>query len=716
MIVAFDGDTVGVDDLVNAVEAVEEACQVHKDRFPQGRPEYPGDVEPMRRNLVALGADVIGLGVSGFGQVLQATPIPAEVASIVSMFDSQPRLRQVLEAHLGHPATELGLALANALAQALAQGPLGLIADGTHRANLIGEIHAEQQIWLKREPELFGRPHDRRLVPVEVGDRPGPLRAGPIETYADRASLASLVAFGVAIAAIRDLRRAANVLLAGLPKAAGQGREAFAAQLGRALSARGAVVMDRSMLRRLDRIDTVVVDARVMVAGRAKISELVPLGDADVAELARRARRLFDPTRPGSSHRRGGWALGLLPSLGVEPPPKARSEVRRLGAGRSLVLGITRNGELVGLARATPELDPLAKSLAGRVRDADLTLVVAGSVGDIAARLGADHAVAGGRRLGAAVRGLQAEGCGVALVSAHSHTGLVAADCGIGLIVPGEHPPGGADVICGPGLDQVCFLVEAAAGARAVSRRSALFALAGSSVGSVWATVGTRWGAANRALVPVNGAALAAQAAGILSGVSLARRPPALPAEEPAWHALDAAEVVAALGSNPEGLEATEAARRRTRSVPPNGTSNLALVLVSELANPLTPILALGAALSAAVGSVTDAALVGGVVVANALVSGTQRLRTERSLQRLLRLSASTASARRDGVLVEVPTDDLVQGDVIDVGPGAVVPADCRIIATSGCEVDESSLTGESLPVRKGVAPTPTASVADRRC
>jgi hypothetical protein len=54
--------------------------------------------------LAALVADVLGLGASVFGQVLEATPIPAELASFVTLIDATPRARRVLETHLAHAA------------------------------------------------------------------------------------------------------------------------------------------------------------------------------------------------------------------------------------------------------------------------------------------------------------------------------------------------------------------------------------------------------------------------------------------------------------------------------------------------------------------------------------------------------------------------------------------------------------------------------------
>src|SRR5690606_17943228 len=140
----------------------------------------------------------------------------------------------------------------------------------------------------------------------------------------------------------------------------------------------------------------------------------------------------------------------------------------------------------------------------------------------------------------------------------------------------------------------------------------------------------------------------------------------------------------------------------------------LGSAVTDELFSPLAPLLAAGAGLSAAVGSMADAGMVGGVVGVNALVGGAQRFRTERAITDLARSSRRKVTVRREGQIVEVDAEDLVKGDIVLLAAGDVVPADCRIIETESLEVDASGLTGESLPVKKSAAPSFKDSVADR--
>ncbi|MFM9033312.1 MAG: cation-translocating P-type ATPase, partial [Mycobacterium sp.] len=139
-----------------------------------------------------------------------------------------------------------------------------------------------------------------------------------------------------------------------------------------------------------------------------------------------------------------------------------------------------------------------------------------------------------------------------------------------------------------------------------------------------------------------------------------------------------------------------------------------------NLADPITPILATGAVASALLGSPLDAALVGSVLVTNAALSAQQQLHAERTLRRLLAVQDPPARRRvgpvDERVCEEVPATVLRPGDIIEIRPGEVVPADARLITADNIEVDESRLTGESLPVSKRTDPTPGAPLAERSC
>ena len=145
----------------------------------------------------------------------------------------------------------------------------------------------------------------------------------------------------------------------------------------------------------------------------------------------------------------------------------------------------------------------------------------------------------------------------------------------------------------------------------------------------------------------------------------------------------------------------------------------------AELADPLTPILAVGAAASAIVGSNVDALLVAGVMTVNAITGGAQRLRADAAAAELFAEQDPMArrvvvpavattrrrleAARNTERTATVAASSLRPGDVIDLVAPDVVPADARLLVAEDLEVDESLLTGESLPVDKQVEPVGAA-------
>ena len=713
VIVAFDDGAISVDDLVGVIEGIEEANGLAAERFPHERPDHPADIEAVQRHLYAVGADIAGLGLGLVGRVLRPNQLLAGLASVVSLADATPAVRRTLESRLGHAATDLGLAVGNAVAQGLTQGPFGLLVDIAHQGLRLEELRAQRELWHRREPELHAR-HDGAVpLPALSGiPRPASLPAGPVEHYADRAALAALAGAGVTLAVTRDPRAMVAAAVTATPKAARLGREGFAAYLGRDLARSGVLAMDAAVLRRLDRIDTVVVDAEVLATGRSALGAMwVPADQQQLSEqvwLA--AQALLDPADPGRTAERDGWVLKSARRL-TGPAREAATGLRIPG---SQVLAVWHEGALAGLVATELELDPLARALIRAARSAG-EVIVAGRGSGVGGHVHADRVVPGGSRLAASVRDLQVDGHAVALISARQHEALAAADTGIG-VPAGPRPPWGAHLITGPGLAEACQILQAIPTARAVSRRAATLAAYGSGAGALLALAGPRAGASRRSLLAVNGAALVSLGSGAWSARTVARRPTPVPAAVSDWHALPADAVLAKLASTPGGLASEEAARRLALQPAGNGPVEPGMLRASleELANPLTPVLAAGAGMSAASGSVTDAALIGSVMVANAFVAGIQRVGAARALRRLIDESAVRVRLRRGDGEVLTNSDQLVAGDVILVQPGDAVPADCRILAAHGLEVDESSLTGESQLVAKTADPVGAANVAER--
>ncbi len=153
------------------------------------------------------------------------------------------------------------------------------------------------------------------------------------------------------------------------------------------------------------------------------------------------------------------------------------------------------------------------------------------------------------------------------------------------------------------------------------------------------------------------------------------------------------------------GLSAEEAARRLAADGPnvlvPQARGTRWRRLLGPLADPMVALLLVAAPTYLLIGDSTDAIVVFVALVPIAGVGWLLEARAERTLERLRNLTAPTAVVFRDGERHDVPTVDLVVGDIVVVQEGDIVPADAEIVELTQLLVDESPLTGESLPATK---------------
>ncbi len=163
-----------------------------------------------------------------------------------------------------------------------------------------------------------------------------------------------------------------------------------------------------------------------------------------------------------------------------------------------------------------------------------------------------------------------------------------------------------------------------------------------------------------------------------------------------------------------------EAASRRQVHGPneiPDGAGRAVWhVFAQQFVSPLIAVLVCAAGLSLWLGERTDAIFIGAVLLLNAVIGTTQEYRAEQGAQALRRMVTTTADVVRDGDVVELDARELVPGDVVLLSSGMKVPADLRLLDVQGLRVDESPLTGESLPVDKdaGAPVSVTAPLGDR--
>ena len=196
--------------------------------------------------------------------------------------------------------------------------------------------------------------------------------------------------------------------------------------------------------------------------------------------------------------------------------------------------------------------------------------------------------------------------------------------------------------------------------------------------------------------------------------------PPARPGIDRPWHALACQEVLQALQVDlVTGLCASQVRHRAAchgLNVLPEAPARPAWrAFARQFRSPLIYILFAAAVFAVALGHRGDAAVILAVVFVNALIGSLQEGRAERSMAGLRRLSALRVRVRRDGHEQVVEAHELVPGDVLVLAAGDAVAADARLVEVVQLQVAEAALTGESVPVAKGVVPTPEASgLADR--
>jgi magnesium-transporting ATPase (P-type) len=187
------------------------------------------------------------------------------------------------------------------------------------------------------------------------------------------------------------------------------------------------------------------------------------------------------------------------------------------------------------------------------------------------------------------------------------------------------------------------------------------------------------------------------------------------------WHSLSLDAICDALASTEQGLSQQVAQQRLTQY----GHNRLAPTVIrgplkrffSQFHNVLIYVLLASAGVTAAIDHWTDSGVIVGVVFINALIGFIQEGKAEKSLDAIRNLLTSQAMVRRDGMNFLLPAEQLVPGDIVSLESGDKVPADLRLLQVKSLRVDESMLTGESIPVNKTtLAVGVNAALGDRCC
>lgn len=177
------------------------------------------------------------------------------------------------------------------------------------------------------------------------------------------------------------------------------------------------------------------------------------------------------------------------------------------------------------------------------------------------------------------------------------------------------------------------------------------------------------------------------------------------------WYSLEIDDAVYALNSSRKGISNDEAQSRLDEygknELGKERIISVYQIILQQIKSPLIYVLLVATIISFAVMHLIDAFVILGVVIINTVIGFIQEFRAERAMEALRQLSAPTAIVLRDGERKEIQASDVVPGDVIVLSAGDRVPADARIIESASLKTEESSLTGESLPVEKSVHPLP---------
>jgi len=170
------------------------------------------------------------------------------------------------------------------------------------------------------------------------------------------------------------------------------------------------------------------------------------------------------------------------------------------------------------------------------------------------------------------------------------------------------------------------------------------------------------------------------------------------------FYSLPPEKALKILETDKKGLSRKEA-ELRLKKYGPNAIQerkeSLLTIFIRQFNNPLVYILLVAIGITAYMGDKIDAVIIGIIVLVNSLLGFFQEVKARASVESLKKMTETKAHVIRDGKETVIPVSEVVPGDIVIVSEGDVVPADIRLLDASGLLVDESILTGESVPVEK---------------
>ena len=168
---------------------------------------------------------------------------------------------------------------------------------------------------------------------------------------------------------------------------------------------------------------------------------------------------------------------------------------------------------------------------------------------------------------------------------------------------------------------------------------------------------------------------------------------------------MPAEEVMGLQGVTVDGLSSADAGARLAREglnkLQEATKKSLPAKFLEQLADPMIVVLIGAAIVSGALGEIADMVIILTVVLLNGVLGVYQEGKAERAIEALQEMASPFSRVRRDGEVILVKSEEIVPGDIVLIEAGDSVPADMRLIETASLKIEESSLTGESIPVEK---------------
>ncbi len=580
-------------------------------------------------------------------------------------------------------------------------------------------------------------------APFVPEPRPQPAPASLLDRYLEVLGPLSFGYAGLTLAFSRSAGRAFAALLLVNPRPALIGAESADIGASARVLRAGVTVVGTRPARTLRKPDFVLLDGPRLLSDGFELSRVVAIGEPEAGDLgalasavagaagspwggALRQRQSGLSGDDGVGHFDGasahatiaGRRFSLGPAGELEEHPAAQRSRDR--GDETLVLRDAERDRPLALVALRPRLAPGAAELAASChrRGVEVALLERGGRRASRALAGrADVPLIVEADLVDMIRERQGAGARVAVLSdrASAAHAFEASDLGIALTSGRSGRfPARADLLA-PDLSAVAAIVEAGARREESAAASVALSVAANLAGVVLGARGAP--GVQRASYTTYAAALAAIGAGWawLRGGERSRSVTArlVDPRPERWGAQSGEQALAALQSAPEGLSGVEAARRRRAPrVAARARGALVAAGLDQLRSPLTGVLALGAGVSLAMGAVGDIAIFGAVLVANVAVGAWQERQAGQAAQALEQMGQATARVLREGETRTISAAEVVPGDVLLLAAGDRVVADARLLEAEGLEVDEATLTGESLPVGKsGDAGTELARV-----